>query len=348
MKNFLLAAFAAALLIIVNFTACKTDHSKQQANATADQTAQADANTAYICPMNCEDGKLYDQPGKCPVCNMNLEPTQRTDASAEPHFFIDLKTTPAMPDAGKPGMLSLTPQKHGAENTPVALDLVHEKKMHLIVVSDDLSWFDHIHPEYQASGSYDIKLLGSNDKFTNGRGATEMRFDNGGRYWAFVDYKPSGGKNQVDKIELNVAGKPAPSKTYDKAKMTASAGGYNLTMEAGHTGGDLRSGEQVHLPVSITKNGKPVDPATFENYLGEKSHLVLVEKDSKTFVHTHPSVSNGKLDIHTMFEKPGTYRGWLQFQTQGVVNTADFVINVVQGSGNTGEHNHDAHDGHQH
>lgn len=201
-----MAALTAVLLIVVDFTACKTDHSKHQSNAAADQTAQAGANTAYICPMNCEDGKLYDQPGKCPICNMNLEATQRTGVSAEPHFFIDLKTTPSMPDAGKPGMLSITPKKYGDESVPVALDLVHEKKMHLIVVSDDLRWFNHLHPEYQASGSYDIKLLGSNDKFTNGRGVPEMSFDDGGRYRAFVDYKPSGGKNQAYKLALNVAG----------------------------------------------------------------------------------------------------------------------------------------------
>jgi len=26
----------------------------------------------YFCPMKCEGNKTYDQPGNCPVCNMNL------------------------------------------------------------------------------------------------------------------------------------------------------------------------------------------------------------------------------------------------------------------------------------
>jgi len=26
----------------------------------------------YNCPMNCEDGKTYDEPGTCPVCDMDL------------------------------------------------------------------------------------------------------------------------------------------------------------------------------------------------------------------------------------------------------------------------------------
>ena len=28
--------------------------------------------TKYQCPMNCEGNKTYNQPGKCPVCNMQL------------------------------------------------------------------------------------------------------------------------------------------------------------------------------------------------------------------------------------------------------------------------------------
>lgn len=26
----------------------------------------------YQCPMNCEGSKTYNQPGECPVCNMQL------------------------------------------------------------------------------------------------------------------------------------------------------------------------------------------------------------------------------------------------------------------------------------
>jgi multidrug efflux pump subunit AcrA (membrane-fusion protein) len=30
----------------------------------------------YACPMRCEGDKTYDQPGVCPICNMNLTPQQ--------------------------------------------------------------------------------------------------------------------------------------------------------------------------------------------------------------------------------------------------------------------------------
>lgn len=27
----------------------------------------------YVCPMDCEKGKMYGQPGECPVCHMDLK-----------------------------------------------------------------------------------------------------------------------------------------------------------------------------------------------------------------------------------------------------------------------------------
>ncbi len=339
MKNMLIASLALALSVVA-FNACKNDHSKHKA-----QTTEAAApGTKYICPMNCEKGKTYDQPGTCPVCNMNLEPVKAETEANKAEYFTDFTANPPQLEAGKAGMLSFTPKIKGNESAPVPLDLVHEKKMHLILVSDDLSWFDHIHPEFSASGSYDIKVLASGENFTNGRGHNETRFEAGGKYWAFTDYKPTGGLNQVNKTELTVAGAPARTVAYTQPKMTTTVDGFTLTMEAGHGGGGFTTGSQQHIPVTIKQGGKPVDPATFENYLGEKAHLVLVEVASKEFVHTHPSAEGGKLDIHTTFAKPGTYRGWLQFQTGGKVHTADFVVQVTEGQATSG--GHEGHSGH--
>jgi hypothetical protein len=42
----------------------------------------------------------------------------------------------------------------------------------------------------------------------------------------------------------------------------------------------------------------------------------------------HPEVANGALDLHTTFDKPGTYRAWIQVKSDGVVHTADYVLKV--------------------
>jgi hypothetical protein len=69
----------------------------------------------------------------------------------------------------------------------------------------------------------------------------------------------------------------------------------------------------------------------------------MVEVGSKEFVHTHPSAEAGRLNIHTTFAKPGMYRTWLQFQTDGKLHTADFVLKVTEATPNT-----DGHEGHGH
>lgn len=333
MKNGFLASMILALSIGF-FTACQN-----QASKTPVETAAA--GVSYICPMNCEDGKTYDKPGSCPVCHMDLEPMKAEVEANKAEYYTAFTANPAQLEAGKSAMMSFTPKIKDNDAADVPLDLVHEKKMHLILVSDDLSWFDHIHPEYSASGSYDIKVLAKGENFSNGRGHNETRFENGGRFWAFADFKPTGGLNQVNKIELNVTGAPAKASSFSQAKMTTSVDGYTLTMDAGQS--SLVSGSQVHIPVSTKQAGKEVDPSTFENYLGEKAHLVMIEVDSKEFIHTHPAAENGKLNVHTTFAKPGTYRAWLQFQTAGKVHTADFVIKVQQGSGHTDHDGHEAH-----
>ncbi|RPD49394.1 hypothetical protein DNI29_00915 [Hymenobacter sediminis] len=50
--------------------------------APADSTAQPVAAAAYICPMGCE-GSASDKPGKCPVCDMDLEPNPAAKQSTE-------------------------------------------------------------------------------------------------------------------------------------------------------------------------------------------------------------------------------------------------------------------------
>ena len=36
----------------------------------------SDVQTKYYCPMHCEGDKVYDEPGNCPVCGMQLVPVQ--------------------------------------------------------------------------------------------------------------------------------------------------------------------------------------------------------------------------------------------------------------------------------
>ncbi|MEO6556119.1 MAG: heavy metal-binding domain-containing protein, partial [Ferruginibacter sp.] len=41
-------------------------------NKTSSQNTVDTTDVKYSCPMHCEGDKVYDKPGKCPVCGMNL------------------------------------------------------------------------------------------------------------------------------------------------------------------------------------------------------------------------------------------------------------------------------------
>src|SRR5687767_12825999 len=316
------------LAAIITFASC---------NGVASNNPAADAATAaedghehsYRCPMNCEKGKTYDKPGKCPVCGMNLEHYDGGEDNGLT-YKMQFASNPGTLEAGKPATLSFTPKVVGKEAEAVALDLQHEKKIHLIVVSEDLSYFEHIHPDFQSDGSYQIRVKGKGENYADGPGKNETRFDNGGNYFLFADYKPTGGAHQVEKVALKVGGPEKPKTTYNTNKLSGTSGNYTVNLNT--VGGKLITGTQLHIAGTVMKDGREIDATTLENYLGAKAHMVVISTDDKEYLHVHPDVADGKFDLHTTFKKPGIYRGWIQFQAEGKVHTIDFTMNVVQGT----------------
>ena len=60
----------------------------------------------------------------------------------------------------EPGVpVDLTIDLRDPQGAPVAgLEVVHEKTLHLLVVSSDLAWFDHVHPVRRADGVFDVRV----------------------------------------------------------------------------------------------------------------------------------------------------------------------------------------------
>lgn len=299
--------FSLVLLTGLFFTACKNDNKSALPAATADSK-----NIKYQCPMDCEKGKLYDQPGSCPVCKMDLKAVEAPDGAAPKTFKVAFTADPAAPAAGKPVKMTFTPGVVEKPGEAVPLDVVHEKKMHLIMTSTDLSWFDHQHPEYNGTG-LDLTYT----------------FPKGGDYLLFADYAPAGAGHQVEKIPVTVSGAPAKPVTFSVAKTTTKVDGYDVVLAP--AGGKWVTNNALHITGTVMQNGKALDVNAFENYLGAKAHVVMVGLADKNYEHVHPAVENNAFDLHTEFKTPGIYRAWLQFQTGGKVHTADFVIKVEEG-----------------
>lgn len=326
MKNIFIVGLVLAALLGV-LAACKNEvPAAANTTVTAHDHASGDHAHTYVCPMHPE--VVSDQPGTCPTCKMALE---ERHPEADPNRYEMRFTVPAGAVAGQEVLLTFKPGIKGEANASVPLDIQHEKKIHLIIASDDLGWFNHIHPAYQADGSYVVKAT----------------FPAGGRYTLFADYKPTGADHQLEKINLDITGKPLPAKIWSAAKTTSTtADGYTVSLES-ELGKFVDQGE-AHIITKVMKAGQEIRAAQLENYLGAKGHAVVVSTDGeKRYLHIHPGVEGDRLHLAASFGKPGIYRGWLQIQHAGKVQTADFVLNVVEGTGEMPDKEH-AHEGHTH
>jgi hypothetical protein len=306
MRKLILPILAATLAVVA--ASCGNDNPK----GDTEQANMHNGDHIWSCPMHPDvTGKEGD---KCPKCGMALEHTDKAETS-NAEYFMQFNAGSTSPAAGQQVSLTFVPKIKGRESEAVALDVEHEKKIHLIIVSEDLSWFDHIHPEYGTDGSYTVSET----------------FPAGGKYFLFADYKPTGGGHKVDKIELNVGGTPATAKTFAADKLSGTAGGYTFTLQP--TGGKFITGVPMHINGVVAKGGQPVDANTLDNYLGAKAHVVAISANDKEYMHVHPDVAGGgNFDLHTTFEKPGIYRWWVQFQAEGKLQTIDLVTNVAEGT----------------
>lgn len=323
MKNVIIMMVTAISLLTI---ACK-----QQAEPAHDHSTEA---SAYACPMKCEGDKTYPAPGTCPVCKMALKPV--TGAAAAVQYEMRMAMTPTTPEAGKTVRLAFTPKIKGNDAGQVPLDEVHEKKLHVIIVSKDLAWYDHIHPEFQTDGSYTV----------------DETFPGGGEYVIFADYQPTGAGNQIERIVVNASGTALKAESFTTESLSTQTDGYTVRLVP--AAGKFLTNNMNHLGVEVTDKGKPV--TDFENIMGAKGHLVIISGDGQKYIHVHPDEVEGKLDLHTQFAQPGIYRAFFQFQTKGKLHTSYFTLDVKEGKpgelgtpeGHDHEHNGDDHEGHDH
>ena len=265
----------------------------------------ARASKQYACPMHCEGAKRYDQPGNCPVCGMMLRLV-----SAE-RYAADVRSASGPLRAGMPATLEFQ-LRDPAGRKVERLEIVHEKPLHLMIVSEDLSWFAHVHPIPDGHGHF--RLL--------------VTFPAGGIYVLFHDFTPPGVGMQVVPVELKVDGRrraAVPLVVDDTRHQLVD--GYDVTLT--HTA--LALDAECALTFRLTRGGKPV--TDLEPFLGAMGHLVVISADRATYVHSHPLQGNATtgpaIQFNTTFPRTGVYKAWGQFQRHGKVITVPFVFEVT-------------------
>lgn len=191
-------------------------------------------------------------------------------------------------------------------------DETHEKLLHLIVIRNDLSAFQHLHPVLDDRGTW----------------RTPVDFSRAGDYRVFADFVPTGGPALTLGANVHVAGpySPAPLPAVDTS---STVGEYTVTLS-----GTPKAGEASTLTLTVHRNGDPVDD--LQPYLGAYGHLVALRAADLAYLHVHPMGGPGDastapgpaIKFHTTFPSAGQYRLFLDFQHRDVVHTAEFTVSI--------------------
>src|SRR5262249_34565269 len=138
-------------------------------------TSQQSEETAYLCPMHPD--YTLDIAGKCPRCGMDLVRGKPFDVR---DYQLEFRTVPAVVKAGRKAPLHFKIFHPDTRETIKKFEVVHEKQYHLFVISQDMEYFQHIHPEEQTDGTWSIGVT----------------LPKPGYYKVLSDFLPSGGSSQ--------------------------------------------------------------------------------------------------------------------------------------------------------
>ncbi|WP_084225325.1 hypothetical protein [Paenibacillus pectinilyticus] len=195
----------------------------------------------------------------------------------------------------------------------VNFDIMHEKLMHLIVVSEDLSYFDHLHPTYAGEGRFDV----------------ETTFPAGGHYQLIADYTPTGLGETVQSHWVTINGKePKAVKLQPDRSLTKLIGDKEVTLAFDH----VMAGMPLDMVFTFKQGATKAPVTNLQPYLGSAGHVVAISEDGKEYVHVHPTddaATSGPIaKFSIQFPKKGIYKIWGQFQQNNEVFIVPYIIDV--------------------
>jgi hypothetical protein len=234
-------------------------------------------------------------------------------------YNVSLQYNPSIPIAGHHTLITIDITEKQTGERVREFDVLHGKLMHVIIVSDDLAHFSHIHPAFDIKdGIFSVYHVFPEDRI----------------YKIWIDFKPKNGEQTLVIFKFDNGNSSAHKSIY-------------LTKESHYTK-QIDESHQVKLlipqeiesnkPVGITFNisdqrGNPITDLT--PLMGAGGHSVIIS-NLQEFLHVHPKeeVSSywkggSAISFSTVFPTSGLYKIWGQFQHQGVTLTADFIVEVV-------------------
>lgn len=283
--------------------------------ASASAGMRADQRAArpetYWCPMHPDVRGAAG--ARCPLCGMALVPRP---ADLDP-YWLDLADGTPAPVAGRPARLRFVVREPHAGRAVRSFTLLHERLLHLFIVSHDLTYFSHVHPEIRADGTFE----------------QDVTLPRAGAYRLIADFAPEGAATQLLQKTIVTAGyrgslragPPPPVDTGDK-----TTDGLRVALAAS----DPIAGREQLLTFEVKDAATGKDVTDLEPFLGAPGHLLIVGSDLLTAAHSHPVVelsgaAGPDVVFQVLFPRAGVYRLWVQFQRDGRVITAPFTVRAV-------------------
>jgi hypothetical protein len=236
-------------------------------------------------------------------------------------------------DAG-PGVVHVDAWEADGGRVVRNFDIDMTKIMHMIVVSDDLVDFQHVHPILLANGhlAIDVHLA-----------------EPPARYHVYLDGLPHGAGRHVFRFDLAPAGlSGGTSRALHAAGSSVRVGPYTVEIQPS----SIPIGEIATISVRILKDGKPAKD--LHPYLGMMSHGVFVGTKDLAYMHAHgmtsqmldmsdaddcgdsmmmqmPPIPPGatignEFELQVLAPSSETYDLWLQFIGGATLYTAPLLV----------------------
>jgi hypothetical protein len=195
-------------------------------------------------------------------------------------------------------------------------------------VSEDLTQFLHVHPDYQGNGVFVLK---------------DLVLPVAANFVTFADFTPTGDQQQFvrNALAVNDATTKQPNLVVSPTEVTVDDLKMHLV-----NGEAFKTGTETTLKFHVTDTATGVDVASLDEYLGAAGHLVIIDQTSQTYIHTHPAEHDMEtmnsmagmdmpmqygpdLEFVTEFPSAGLWSMWLQVQYKGEVYTFPYVVEVT-------------------
>jgi hypothetical protein len=230
----------------------------------------------------------------------------------KPFEFNMTPTTPIY--LGQPALLDLKLFRSEGGAGPSTFNIVHEKPAHIILVSQDLTDFQHVHPTAVGPGYFQVPVV----------------FNKNGPYKLFIQFttpEEKGEQTLSKPFEIG-RGQVAPKPLVPDSQLPKRVDGYDFRIS------DLPTRQRpMSMPkVEVTQNGVPVK--NIEPFLGAGAHGVIIGENAKSFMHVHPmsepknGLYSSPIKFHTEIRQPGVYKMWVQTLIDGKVKTVNWTFQV--------------------